>query len=390
MSPMNSPPRSRTVPCPCGDRVTHTMSGLEAVEWAACAACGARHPFSSYVKIDIGVSEFCNLKCQMCRRPSEAKFIEAEWCKRVLTEATRLGVEVLSFSGGEPFVHPKIVDILEHAFNLGVRVQMVSNGTLIKRHQLDLLSKLDCLTISVDGLGEVHDRIRGQDGSFARTERLLKWLPETTISWGTNTVIQRDNVHQLYDLFRHVQSIGGRRYAYCGFSHVEVVPETVHLQLTPDEEEEALAQLLRIDRDCAATETHFNDREQLLGRFEIFARKERRFRPRDGCRIPQKFIGLTAHGFYLCWHTGRNIHAETLLEALESDAARALVREGLEKRCVACNTFNYSWDGEWTEGILASIAAGEEGEAGVVSLGVPSPRAMSGPTSTNTLVVLDD
>src|SRR5687768_4202454 len=123
----------------------------------------------------------------MCR-PSEARFMDADFCKYALTEAVEVGVEVLSFSGGEPFVHPRIREVLEHAFRLGVRVQMVSNGTLIKREWLDFLSQLDCLTISVDGLGAVHDGIRGQTGAFAKTERLLKWLAETTICWGTNTV----------------------------------------------------------------------------------------------------------------------------------------------------------------------------------------------------------
>jgi len=105
--------------------------------------------------MDIALSEYCNLTCQMCRRPSEALFMDEALCKKAITEAAALGIGIISFSGGEPFVHPAIYRLLEHAFSTGVRVQMVSNGTLIKRDRLDFLSQLDCLTISVDGVESV-------------------------------------------------------------------------------------------------------------------------------------------------------------------------------------------------------------------------------------------
>ncbi len=79
------------------------------------------------------------------------------------------------------------------------------------------------MTVSMDGMEDAHDHIRQRQGSWRRTERTIRWLAESKIQWGTNTVMQRDNAHQLYDLFKHIQGIGGKRYAYCGFSHVEVV-----------------------------------------------------------------------------------------------------------------------------------------------------------------------
>jgi MoaA/NifB/PqqE/SkfB family radical SAM enzyme len=382
----------RTRRCACGADVPHVMSGREALERAACPACGREAMFTSYVRMDIALSEYCNLTCQMCRRPSEALFMDKDVCKRALTEARDVGIGTVSFSGGEPFVHPAFEEILTHAFSLGIKVQLVTNGTLIKRDKLDFLSQLDCLTVSVDGLEDAHDFIRQRPGTFQRTLRTLRWLAESTIQWGTNTVMQRDNAHQLYDLFKLVQSIGQKRYAYCGFSHVEVVPETADLQMTPEQEQSAHAQLVRIERECAETHTWFNQREQLLDHFELYARKGRRYRPADGCKIPQKFVGFSDHGFYLCWHQGRNIKTASLVEALSSDLARDIVREGLEKRCVACNSFNYAWDDEWNAGMLQSALRGENVEAGVVALRVPdrSKRAVGGASRGNTIDLHDD
>ena len=58
-----------------------------------------------------------------------------------------------------------------HPDPVGVRVQMVSNGTLIKKEKLEFLSQLDCLTISVDGTEAAHDHIRQRKGTWARTMR---------------------------------------------------------------------------------------------------------------------------------------------------------------------------------------------------------------------------
>lgn len=108
-------------------------------------------------------------------------------------------------------------------------------------------------------------------------------------------------------------------------------------------------------------------------------------------QIPQKFIGFSDHGFYLCWHQGRNIKSDSLVEALSSDLARDIVLEGLEKRCVACNSFNYAWDDEWNAGMLASALRGENVASGIVALRIPNraSRTIGGATAGNT-VVMDD
>ena len=71
------------------------------------------------------------------------------------------------------------------------------------------------------------------------------------------------------------------------------------------------------------------------------------------------------------------------------------------KKCVACNGFNYAWDHEWNEGMIASALAGDtvQGgvEDGVVALRVPDRvrersgkvRKMGGATSGNTIHIDD-
>lgn len=388
----DSTKKTKTRACPeCGTDATHTMTGAEAIETETCAKCSGEVLFTNYERMDIALSEYCNLTCQMCRRPSEAIFMKKENCKRAVAEAALVGVETVSFSGGEPFVHPDILEILEHAFSVGVKVQMVSNGTLIREKHLELLSNLDCLTISIDGTEAAHDHIRQRKGTYQRSLKTLRLLAEKSdIQWGTNTVMQADNHDVLYDSFKVIQEIGGAKYAYCGFSHVEVVPDTAHMQLSAEQEKHAFEQLVRIEKACHETHTWFSEKDLLLEHFEMYARKDMRYRPINGCKIPQKFIGFSDHGFYLCWHQGRNIAEDSLVTALKSDLAREIVREGLEKKCVACNGFNYAWDDEWNEGMVASALAGANVEHGLVALRTPKKRrAMAGATAGNTINVLE-
>jgi hypothetical protein len=323
----------------------------------------------------------------MCRRPSETRFLDTLTCKRIMSEAVDLGVERLSFSGGEPFVHPDFVEILTHALSLGAKVQLVSNGTLIRERHLELLQRVECLTISVDGTEAAHDRIRRRPGTWRRTIETIEMLAvKSTVNWGTNTVMQRDNHDCLWESFAAIQAIGGLRYRYCGFTHVEVVPEIAHLQMTAAEEAIAYAQLLRIDADRQRTFTWLNERSSLLDHFTTYARKTVRYRPVDGCRIPQKFIGYSDRGFHLCWHQGRSVEAATLRAALEHPVARDIVVEALEKRCVGCNCFNYSWDEEWSRGIEASARAGDSVAYGIVPLRTTGrPRLVAGGTPGNTV-----
>jgi hypothetical protein len=65
--------------------------------------------------------------------------------------------------------------------------------------------------------------------------------------------------------------------------------------------------------------------------YDVFAIKSRRYRPRQGCGIP-KFLGLSQYGVFPCSHQGRSIKADGLIQALETDLCRDIVREAMGRR----------------------------------------------------------
>jgi MoaA/NifB/PqqE/SkfB family radical SAM enzyme len=120
----------------------------------------------------------CNLSCTHCFvscGPGDlhhALMSREEVSERV-REGLALGVREFYFTGGEPFMHPAMLDILEDTLP-SAPCTVLTNGTLFTRGRLDRLRRLDEgsryaleIRVSLDGASAVeHDRFRGE-GSFA-------------------------------------------------------------------------------------------------------------------------------------------------------------------------------------------------------------------------------
>ncbi len=375
------------VSCPaCACAFTIELPRAAPIAAGSCPRCRRTAYVSRYRRIDIGLSEVCNLTCNMCRRPQEKAFMAFSRVERLLTEARDIGVRTISFSGGEPFVHPRFLDILRTALGLALDVELVTNGTLVRAADIPILEGLKCMTVSIDGTRDVHDHIRGKQGAYDRTLETLRMLASSSVQWGTNTVIQACNADVLLDNWRAIRAVG--RPSYVGLTHVEVVPETAHLQPSAAQHTEIRRQLAAIRDECVSEHIHFNDEPLLMPMYEIFADKSRRYRPLDGCTIPQTFLGISNYGVFPCWHQGRSIQSDGLIDALESDLCREIVAEGLERRCVGCNAANYSWSPEWIEGIAAAAAA-REWDDGVVYLSAGERETGSLSAGRKTLPLLE-
>ena len=121
----------------------------------------------------------CNLSCTHCFVSSgpgidrHRLMSRAEVHSRVL-EALPLGVKEFYFTGGEPFVHPELLEILEDTLAHGP-CTVLTNGTLLTEARIRSLRRLSEGTrysleirVSLDGASPAeHDRLRGP-GAFAR------------------------------------------------------------------------------------------------------------------------------------------------------------------------------------------------------------------------------
>lgn len=129
----------------------------------------------------------CNNNCFMCHTLDVAR----EWkqkgfremdgghINRLIDGAADLGVSALSLTGGEPLLHPDIIDIVAHARNRGLIVHLNTNGMLVDEAMAERLvnAGLDSVNLSLDGaVAETHDRLRRTRGGFARIEAAIAHL----------------------------------------------------------------------------------------------------------------------------------------------------------------------------------------------------------------------
>lgn len=127
--------------------------------------------------VQIEITGCCNMKCKHCRASNEAKkmltMLEIEkiieFISRVKDEDFRL-----ILSGGEPFLHPKIVEIIKMAKEHGIdSIVITTNSSLITD---DILKELDnikmkflCIQVSLDSLDEKqHNEFRGFSNAYQK------------------------------------------------------------------------------------------------------------------------------------------------------------------------------------------------------------------------------
>lgn len=133
--------------------------------------------------VDAELASICNLRCPMCytisadfRAKVNAKLMDWDLFTRIVDECAAGGVYSLRLSfRGEAFLHPRIVDAVRYAKARGIKeVSTLTNGLRLDEAMFVELMEagLDWITVSVDGVGEVYEKIRAP----AKFDRLVEKL----------------------------------------------------------------------------------------------------------------------------------------------------------------------------------------------------------------------
>ncbi len=131
----------------------------------------------------------CNLACGHCFiscHPTNDSFgfLSLEMVRRFLDEAAELGVKEYYFTGGEPFLHPQMVEILDETLRAGPAT-VLTNATVFRPRLVERLREVEsrsryCLEVrvSIDGPdAATNDPIRGE-GTFAAAMEGVRLLAE--------------------------------------------------------------------------------------------------------------------------------------------------------------------------------------------------------------------
>lgn len=205
------------------------------------------------LNVTLSPSPRCNSRCLTCNiwMKREDELTLEEW-DRVLRSLGRAPYW-FTISGGEPLMYPHVVELVRLAYEHcrpGV-INIPSNAILpsipdrVERIALACPESQLIVNLSLDGVGEKHDRIRGVPGNFAKFEERLaqllalrRRLPNLTV--GIHSVVSTFSVGHLGELIAYADRSGADQFI-TEIAEPRVELDTVGLPITPSREQYARA-----------------------------------------------------------------------------------------------------------------------------------------------------
>jgi MoaA/NifB/PqqE/SkfB family radical SAM enzyme len=139
-------------------------------------------PLAAHVKL----TENCQAKCISCDywKTRWHDGIKADRAVQLLNEIGAAGIRSLRFTGGEPLLRTDLFEIMRRAdMRPFHEVILQTNGLLIKKMHKEInASPITKVCISIDGLEETNDLIRGIDGYFDLAMQGIKLLRGKKVS----------------------------------------------------------------------------------------------------------------------------------------------------------------------------------------------------------------
>jgi len=125
-------------------------------------------------------------------------------------------IPFFSFTGGEPLLRPDLEELAAYAARKGLRINLISNGTLAtaKRARSLRRSGIETAQISLESPDPaIHDSLCGREGAFAATVAGIRALENAGISVQTNSTLTRLNAESLLALPAFLKQLGVSRFS---------------------------------------------------------------------------------------------------------------------------------------------------------------------------------
>ena len=143
----------------------------------------------NYLKgLYIEIISRCNEKCIYCyneKNMTDCVMLPYGKTADIISNAVKMGVENIAISGGEPFLHPEIKEIISIINENGLTPTIITNLTLLDVEMSEFLSgKKVNLQLTLDsGIEEIHELSRGK-GTYGKQVRAIGLLKSHGFSDG--------------------------------------------------------------------------------------------------------------------------------------------------------------------------------------------------------------
>lgn len=154
----------------------------------------------------------CNLNCTHCGATKERydKELSKDEIKEVIKQLADIKVRFFAVTGGEPLLRQDLFEILAYAVNLGIKVEIATNGFLIDENIAKMIkdTNVASIQVSLDGVESTHNKIRGNELSYQKAVNAIKLLREEDIPIvSVATTVTPVNINELNKLKAQIESM---------------------------------------------------------------------------------------------------------------------------------------------------------------------------------------
>lgn len=218
----------------------------------------------------------CNLSCRHCGSDCQSETYVpdmpfADFLKAIEPLETRYKKNntIIAITGGEPLLRTDLADcgraLRAHGFHWGI----VTNGMLYDeaRHQDLVAAGMSSVTVSLDGLEETHNWLRGHPQSYQRALNALQLIARTpTLNYDVVTCVHQRNLEELPKLKEILIANGIRHWRLFTIAPIGRAADNKELQLTR-QQLEAMLQFIADTRQEGRIDLKFSC-EAYTGKYE--------------------------------------------------------------------------------------------------------------------------
>jgi Y-X(10)_GDL-associated radical SAM protein len=155
----------------------------------------------------------CDLKCRHCGSragKSRSDELSTAECFEVIEALARLGTREVNLIGGEAYMRRDWTDLVRHVKDNGMRCLIQTGGRNFNKKFIEMAvdAGLDGLGVSINGLEDLHDYLRGVPGSFNRAIETLNAANEAGIVTSVNTQIGSRTAPDMHGILDKIIEVG--------------------------------------------------------------------------------------------------------------------------------------------------------------------------------------
>lgn len=148
------------------------------------------------------ITNKCNTACSYCigkyyeryEKEKHRELTNEQWFS-IIDELAASGTRRITILGGEPLLREDIGEIIDYIKYKEIDCGLGTNGLLVPEKIKDI-SKLNTITISLDGDKDAHDANRGK-GTFEKVMEAIKVVKSYEIPLHVNTTITKNNINSI-------------------------------------------------------------------------------------------------------------------------------------------------------------------------------------------------